>query len=144
MHPLHDYFAKQLADKLTRRGVVVWYDPRREFTPFFDELRVRKVKVGANVPVFVLEFLLGKYCASSDEIAIQMGLQVVNDTLANNYIRADESIKAQAMVKDRASTRSSTRSRCASSTRTTGPRSSTLATRASTSPSTACATTSAW
>lgn len=39
MHPLHDYFAKQLADKLTRRGVVVWYDPRREFTPFFDELR---------------------------------------------------------------------------------------------------------
>jgi ATP-dependent Lon protease len=62
---------------------------------------VRKVKVGANVPVFVLEFLLGKYCASSDEVAIQMGLQVVNDTLANNYIRADESMKAQAKVKDR-------------------------------------------
>jgi ATP-dependent Lon protease len=62
---------------------------------------VRKVKIGANVPVFVLEFLLGKYCASSDEIAIQMGLQVVNDTLANNYIRADESMKAQAKVKDR-------------------------------------------
>jgi ATP-dependent Lon protease len=61
---------------------------------------VRKVKVGANVPVFVLEFLLGKYCASSDEISIQMGLQVVNDTLANNYIRSDESMKAQAMVKD--------------------------------------------
>jgi ATP-dependent Lon protease len=62
---------------------------------------VRKVKVGANVPVFVLEFLLGKYCASSDEVSIQMGLQVVNDTLANNYIRSDESMKAQAMVKDR-------------------------------------------
>src|SRR5689334_15762647 len=62
---------------------------------------VRKVKVGANVPVFVLEFLLGKYCASSDEVAIQMGLHVVNDTLANNYIRADESTKAQAKVKDR-------------------------------------------
>lgn len=62
---------------------------------------VRKVKVGANVPVFVLEFLLGKYCASSDEVSIQMGLQVVNDTLANNYIRSDESIKAQAKVKDR-------------------------------------------
>ena len=41
---------------------------------------VRKVKVGANVPVFVLEYLLGKYAASSDEMAIQMGLQVVNDT----------------------------------------------------------------
>ncbi len=62
---------------------------------------VRKVKVGANVPVFVLEFLLGKYCASSDEVAIQMGLSVVHDTLANNYIRSDESMKAQAMVKDR-------------------------------------------
>ena len=41
-------------------------------------------------PVFVLEYLLGKYCASSDEMAIQMGLQVVNDTLADNYIRPDE------------------------------------------------------
>ena len=61
---------------------------------------VRKVKVGANVPVFVLEFLLGKYCASSDELAIQMGLQVVNDTLANNYIRPDESAKAQSKVKE--------------------------------------------
>src|SRR6266568_4397006 len=61
---------------------------------------VRKVKVGANVPVFVLEFLLGKYCASSDELAIQMGLEVVNDTLANNYIRPDQSIKAQSKVKE--------------------------------------------
>lgn len=61
---------------------------------------VRKVKVGANVPVFVLEFLLGKYCASSDEVAIQMGLQVVNDTLAHNYIRPDESVKAQSKVKE--------------------------------------------
>ncbi|MDE2823557.1 MAG: protease Lon-related BREX system protein BrxL, partial [Chloroflexota bacterium] len=61
---------------------------------------VRKVKVGANVPVFVLEYLLGKYCASSDEMAIQMGLQVVNDTLADNYIRPDESTKAQSRVKE--------------------------------------------
>lgn len=62
---------------------------------------VRKVKVGANVPVFVLEYLLGKYCSSSDEMAIQMGLQVVNDTLANNYIRPDESMKAQSRVKEK-------------------------------------------
>jgi ATP-dependent Lon protease len=61
---------------------------------------VRKVKVGANVPVFVLEYLLGKYCASSDEMAIQMGLQVVNDTLADGYIRPDESMKAQSLVKE--------------------------------------------
>lgn len=61
---------------------------------------VRKVKVGANIPVFVLEFLLGKYCASSDAVAIRMGLQVVNDTLANNYIRPDEATKAQSKVKE--------------------------------------------
>jgi ATP-dependent Lon protease len=61
---------------------------------------VRKVKVGANVPVFVLEYLLGKYCASSDEATIQMGLQVVNDTLANNYIRPDEAQRAQSKVKE--------------------------------------------
>jgi len=64
---------------------------------------VRKVKVGANVPVFVLEYLLGKYCASSDEMAIQMGMQVVNDTLADNYIRPDESTKAQSRVKEHGS-----------------------------------------
>lgn len=61
---------------------------------------VRKIKVGANVPVFVLEYLLGKYCASSDELAIQMGLQVVNDTLADHYIRPDDSMRAQSKVKE--------------------------------------------
>jgi ATP-dependent Lon protease len=61
---------------------------------------VRRIKVGINVPVFVLEYLLGKYCASSDELAIQMGLQVVNDILAKNYIRPDESTKAQSQVKE--------------------------------------------
>jgi ATP-dependent Lon protease len=61
---------------------------------------VRSVKVGANVPVFVLEYLLGKYCASSDPVVIEMGLQVVNDTLAENYIRPDESMKAQSLVMD--------------------------------------------
>ncbi len=71
---------------------------------------VRKVKVGANVPVFVLEYLLGKYCASSDEMAIQMGLQVVNDTLADNYIRPDEAHEgAEQGQGERAATPSSTR-----------------------------------
>src|SRR6266852_6539277 len=58
----------------------------------------RNVKVGANVPLFVLEYLLGKYCASSDEMAIRMGMDVVNKTLADNYIRPDESMKAQSQV----------------------------------------------
>jgi len=61
----------------------------------------RKIKVGANVPVFVLEYLLGKYCASSDEMAIQMGLQVVKDTLTENYIGPEGATRAQVRVKDR-------------------------------------------
>jgi len=62
---------------------------------------VRKVKVGANVPVFVLEYLLGKYCASDDENAVAVGLRVVNDTLANNYVRPDEATKAQSIVRQK-------------------------------------------
>ena len=62
---------------------------------------VRKVKVGANVPVFVLEYLLGKYCATDDPAAIDAGLKVVNNTLSSNFVRPDEANKAQSMVKDK-------------------------------------------
>jgi ATP-dependent Lon protease len=62
---------------------------------------VRKVKVGANVPVFVLEYLLGKYCATDDLAAIDAGLRVVNNTLSSNFVRPDEANKAQSMVKDK-------------------------------------------
>src|SRR5882672_12857047 len=62
---------------------------------------VRKVKVGANVPVFVLEYLLGKYCATDDPVAIDAGLKVVNNTLSSNFVRSDEANKAQSMVKDK-------------------------------------------
>ncbi|WP_374713554.1 protease Lon-related BREX system protein BrxL [Symbiobacterium terraclitae] len=61
---------------------------------------VRRVKVGANVPVYVLEYLLGKYCAAQDPAIVEMGLQVVNETLANNYVRPDEATKAQVRVKE--------------------------------------------
>ena len=39
MHPLHDYVAKQLAEKLKAKKLVVWYDARREFVPFVGEVR---------------------------------------------------------------------------------------------------------
>ena len=39
MHPLHDYVARQIAEKLKIKKVIVWYDPRREFAPFIAELR---------------------------------------------------------------------------------------------------------
>ncbi len=62
---------------------------------------VRKVKVGANVPVFVLEYLLGKYCATDDLAAIEAGLRVVNTTLAENFVRPDEANAVQSKVKDK-------------------------------------------
>lgn len=62
---------------------------------------VRKVKVGANVPVFVLEYLLGRYCATDDAAAIEAGLRVVNTTISSNFVRPDEANKAQSMVKDK-------------------------------------------
>jgi ATP-dependent Lon protease len=62
---------------------------------------VRKVKVGANVPVFVLEYLLGKYCATEDPVAIEAGLKLVNDTLAENFVRPEEANKAQSMIRER-------------------------------------------
>lgn len=62
---------------------------------------VRKLKVGANVPVFVLEYLLGKYCATEDPVAIAAGMQVVNSMLASNFVRPDESNKAQSLVREK-------------------------------------------
>lgn len=62
---------------------------------------VRKVKVGANVPVFVLEYLLGKYCATDDPVAIDAGLKVVNSTLSENFVRPDEANKAQSLVREK-------------------------------------------
>lgn len=62
---------------------------------------VRKVKVGAHVPVFVLEYLLGKYCATDDPAAIEAGLKVINSTLATNVARPEEANKAQSMVSDK-------------------------------------------
>src|SRR5262245_15535920 len=62
---------------------------------------VRQVKVGANVPVYVLEFLLGKYCATDDPFALEAGLVVVAQTLQDNFIRPDESELAKARAKQR-------------------------------------------
>lgn len=60
---------------------------------------VRRVKVGHNVPIHVLEFLLGKYCASDNPDVVEQGLVVVNQTLQDNFIRPDEAELAKAKVK---------------------------------------------
>ena len=53
----------------------------------------KKIKEGANVPVYVLEYLLGMYCSTQDEGAIEDGVETVKDILARNYVRPDEAQK---------------------------------------------------
>ncbi len=59
---------------------------------------LHRIKKGTNVPTFVLEFLLARYCASEDPREIQEGLEAVLATLQDNYVRADEANAAQSKV----------------------------------------------
>ncbi len=61
------------------------------------------VKEGANVPVYVLEYLLGNYCASSDPDVIEDGLDTVKKVLAENYVRPDEAEKVKSSIRERGS-----------------------------------------
>ncbi len=61
------------------------------------------VKEGANVPVYVLEYLLGQHCASNDEAIIQDGLKTVKRVLAENYVRPDEAEKIKSIIRERGS-----------------------------------------
>lgn len=59
---------------------------------------LHRIKKGTNVPTFVLEFLLARYCASDEPAEIQAGLEAVLGTLQDNYVRADEANAAQSKV----------------------------------------------
>jgi len=58
------------------------------------------LKEGANVPVYVLEYLLGMYCAVEDEEVIQEGMKTVKNILAENYVRPDEAEKVKSKIKE--------------------------------------------
>lgn len=63
----------------------------------------KKIKEGANVPVYVLEFLLGQYCSSDDEEVIEQGVQNVKHILADNFVRPDEAQKILSKLRSRGS-----------------------------------------
>lgn len=63
----------------------------------------KKIKEGANVPVYVLEFLLGQYCSSDDEEVIEQGVQNVKRILADNFVRPDEAQKVLSRLRSRGS-----------------------------------------
>jgi ATP-dependent Lon protease len=75
----------------------------RKLAAAFDGKVVRKdllhrIKKGTNVPTFVLEFLLARYCASDDPAEIQAGMEAVLETLNENYVRPNDSNAAQSRV----------------------------------------------
>ena len=75
---------------------------------FFDGKIVRKdltkhIKEGANVPIYVLEYLLGQYCNSDEEEVIEKGVETVKSILSNNYVRPDEAQKVLSQLRQKGS-----------------------------------------
>lgn len=80
----------------------------KKLRQYFDGKIVRKdltksIKEGANVPVYVLEFLLGQYCSSDDPTVIEEGVSNVKGILASNYVRPDEAQKILSVLRKRGS-----------------------------------------
>ena len=80
----------------------------RTLRQFFDGKIVRKdltksIKEGANVPVYVLEFLLGQYCSSDDPEIIEEGVKTVKKILSENFVRPDEAQKILSVLRERGS-----------------------------------------
>ncbi len=61
----------------------------------------KRIREGASVPVYVLEYLLGMYCATDDEKTIQQGVERVKQILAENYVRPDEAEAVKSKVRER-------------------------------------------
>ena len=81
---------------------------KQKLRQLFDGKIVRKdltkhIKEGANVPVYVLEFLLGQYCSSDDEEIIEEGVNRVKRILADNFVRPDEAQKVLSVLRERGS-----------------------------------------
>lgn len=80
----------------------------KKLRQFFDGKIVRKdltksIKEGANVPVYVLEFLLGQYCSSDDPEIIEEGVRTVKRILSENFVRPDEAQKVLSILRERGS-----------------------------------------
>jgi hypothetical protein len=82
MHPLHDYLAKQLAEKIKSRRVIVWYDPRSEFAPFVAEIRgtTQAVNELASVSIAGAAARLAVYSGSMFELRALVEPSINEDT----------------------------------------------------------------
>lgn len=90
---------------MTEKIIEAQADLDQQLTAHFAGKVVRKdltklIKEGANVPVYVLEYLLGMYCASDDQLTIEKGLQTVKHILSENYVRPDEAEKVKSKIRE--------------------------------------------
>lgn len=90
---------------MTEKIIEAQADLDQQLTAHFAGKVVRKdltklIKEGANVPVYVLEYLLGMYCASDDPLTIEKGLQTVKHILSENYVRPDEAEKVKSKIRE--------------------------------------------
>lgn len=81
---------------------------KKKLRQHFDGKIVRKdltkhIKEGANVPVYVLEYLLGQYCSTDDETLIEEGVKNVKRILSDNFVRPDEAQKVLSVLRERGS-----------------------------------------
>ena len=81
---------------------------KNKLREYFDGKIVRKdltkkIKEGANVPVYVLEFLLGQHCSSDDESIIEGGVEKVKKILADNFVRPNEAQKTLSVLRQKGS-----------------------------------------
>ena len=81
---------------------------KQKLRQYYDGRIVRKdltksIREGANVPVYVLEYLLGQYCNSDDEEIIEEGVENVKRILRDNYVRPDEAQKILSLLRERGS-----------------------------------------
>ena len=84
------------------------YILKNKLRQYFDGKIVRKdltkkIKEGANVPVYVLEFLLGQYCSSDDPEVIEQGVENVKRILADTFVRPDDAQNILSMLRQRGS-----------------------------------------
>lgn len=85
MEQLHQKLRDHFAGKIVRKDLT------------------KKIKEGANVPVYVLEYLLGMYCSSQEDDEIEAGVQNVKRILAENFVRPDEAQKILSVLRQRGS-----------------------------------------
>ena len=105
---MEEYREEINPDMTEEQGASFSDDPNaviyQKLRTYFDGKIVRKdltkkIKEGANVPVYVLEFLLGQYCSSDDPEIIDEGVQNVKRILADNFVRPDEAQKILSVLR---------------------------------------------